>query len=137
MQVAGGEEKVVGPLDFTGFKTPAGGDVDAHVATWTYEGDRAITKDYLALGKLSQTCGVLPRMSDAANPADNFFNGTISTGGMDPGGRTPQFANQLGFDRDRLLGARGHDRQRGALAPGFAWEPPATPTSSAGSRSTP
>ena len=33
---------------------------------------------------------------------DNFFNGTISTGGVDLGGRTPQYANQLGFDRDRL-----------------------------------
>ena len=33
---------------------------------------------------------------------DNFFNGTISTGGVDLGGRTPQYTNQLGFDRDRL-----------------------------------
>ena len=41
-------------------------------------------------------------MSDTLNPVDNFFNGTISTDGVDLGGRTPEFANQLGFDRDRL-----------------------------------
>ena len=102
VQVEGGQQKVVGPLDFSGFETPASGQVDAHAATWTYEGDRAITGDYLALGKLGSSCGQLTRMHDALNPVDNFFNGTISTGGVDLGGRTPQFANQLGFDRDRL-----------------------------------
>ena len=102
VQVEGGQQKVVGPLDFSGFETPASGQVDAHAASWTYEGDRAITGDYLALGRLGSSCGQLTRMHDALNPVDNFFNGTISTGGVDLGGRTPQFANQLGFDRDRL-----------------------------------
>ena len=108
VQVEGGQQKVVGPLDFTGFQTPDGGDIDAHVATWAYEGDRAITGDYLALGRLGKTCPQLTHMGDALNPAkppdnnDNFFNGTISTGGNDLLGRTPTFANQLGFDRDRL-----------------------------------
>ena len=41
-------------------------------------------------------------MNDALNPVDNFFNGTISTNGADLGGRTPEYRNQLGFDRDRL-----------------------------------
>ena len=76
--------------------------MDAHAATWTYEGDRSITGDYLALGGLGKDCDTLTRMSDTLNPVGNFFNGTISTGGVDLGGRTPQFANQLGFDRDRL-----------------------------------
>ena len=34
------------------FETPKSGKVDAHATDWTYEGDRAITGDYLALGKL-------------------------------------------------------------------------------------
>ena len=102
VQVSGGQQLVVGPLDFTGFRTPAGGDVDAHAATWAYEGDTEITKDYLALGGLTDTCTGLGRMKDALNPAENFFNGTISTGGVDLGARTPQYRNQLGFDRDRL-----------------------------------
>ena len=102
VQVSGGQQLVVGPLDFTGFRTPASGDVDAHAATWTYEGDTEITKDYLALGRSTDSCADLKRMKDALNPVDNFFNGTISTNGADLGGRTPQYRNQLGFDRDRL-----------------------------------
>lgn len=102
VQVQGGQQLVVGPLDETGFETPTSGPVGAHVATWTYEGDRSITGDYFALGKLGSTCGALPHMHDALNPVDNFFNGTISTSGVDLLGRTPQFANQLGFDRDRI-----------------------------------
>ena len=47
VQVQGGQQLVVGPLDFTGFETPASGAVDAHAITWTYEGDRAIVGDYL------------------------------------------------------------------------------------------
>jgi hypothetical protein len=43
VQVEGGQQLVVGPLNFTGFTTPASGKVDAHVTSWTYEGDRAIT----------------------------------------------------------------------------------------------
>ena len=102
VQVEGGQQKVVGPLDFSGFQTPTSGPVDAHLATWTYEGDRSITGDYFALGAQGKTCAQLGHMKDALNPIDNFFNGTISTGGVDLGGRTPSFANQLGFDRDRL-----------------------------------
>jgi uncharacterized repeat protein (TIGR01451 family) len=107
VQVQGGQELVVGPLNETGFETPASGRVDAHVATWTYEGDRSILGDYFALGRLGSSCGELPRMHDALNPVDNFFNGTISTGGVELGGRTPQFANQLGFDRDRIVVPEG------------------------------
>jgi len=103
VQVSGGEQKVVGPLNFSGFQTPSSGPVDAHLATWTYEGDRSITGDYFALGAQgTPSCTQLGHMTDALNPVDNFFNGTISSGGVDPGGRTPNFANQLGFDRDRL-----------------------------------
>jgi uncharacterized repeat protein (TIGR01451 family) len=101
VQVQGGEQRVVGPLRFTGFRTPAGGAVQAHAATWTYEGDRGITGDYLTLGRLSQDCTEQQRMSDAVNPANNFFNGTISAAGAHVAGRTPAFENQLGFDRDR------------------------------------
>jgi uncharacterized repeat protein (TIGR01451 family) len=107
VQVQGGEQKVVGPLEFSGFETPASGNVNAHAATWTYEGDREITGDYLALGRLGSSCGQMTHMTDDLNPADNFFNGTISTGGVDLGGRTPQFANQLGFDRDRVVVPEG------------------------------
>ena len=126
---------MVGPLDFSGFETPASGQVNAHAATWTYEGDRAITGDYLALGKLGSSCAQLTRMHDGLNPVDNFFNGTISTGSVDLGGRTPQFANQLGFDRDRSTCRRARSPTT-PRARASASGPAATPTSSAGSPST-
>lgn len=98
VQVQGGQQLVVGPLNFTGFKTPANGKVDAQATVWATEGDRAITGDYLALGGLNSDCTKLPHQSDALHDAANFFNSTISTGGTDIGGRTLQFGNQLGFD---------------------------------------
>ncbi len=102
VQVQSGQQLVVGPLDFTGFQTPASGNVDARLTTWTYEGDRAITGDYLALGDLSDSCTGLAHQSDVLHPVDNFFNSTISTGGVDLGNRTPDYGNQLGFDQSTV-----------------------------------
>ena len=98
VQVQGGQQLVVGPLDFSGFQTPASGNVDAHVTTWATEGDRGITGDYLSLGNQNALCGPLSKQHDAAHPVDNFFNSTISSSGVDVGGRTPNYSNQLGFD---------------------------------------
>ena len=102
VQVQGGQQLVVGPLDFTGFATPASGDVDAHATTWTYEGDRGITGDYFALGKQGEGCSRLPHASNAANPVNNFFNSTISRDGVNVVDRKPAYVNQLGFDVDAL-----------------------------------
>jgi uncharacterized repeat protein (TIGR01451 family) len=98
VQVQGGQQLVVGPLDFSGFQTPASGNVDAHVTVWATEGDRGITADYLSLGNQNAFCSALSQQHDAAHPVDNFFNSTISNGGVDVGGRTPNYSNQLGFD---------------------------------------
>jgi uncharacterized repeat protein (TIGR01451 family) len=98
VQVQGGQQLVVGPLDFSGFQTPASGKVDAHVTVWATEGDRGITGDYLSLGNQNALCGPLAKQHDAAHPVDNFFNSTISNGGIDGAGRTPNYSNQLGFD---------------------------------------
>ena len=55
VQVEGGQQLVVGPLDFTGFQTPGSGNVDAHVTVWATEGDRGITGDYMSLGNQQRT----------------------------------------------------------------------------------
>ena len=102
VQVQGGEQLVVGPLNFTGFKTPASGKVDAQATVWATEGDRAITGDYLALGGLSSSCNGLTHQSDGAHPIDNFFNSSIADGGVTVAGRTPGYDNQLGFDLSTL-----------------------------------
>ena len=98
VQVEGGQQLVVGPLDFTGFRTPSSGNIDAHVTVWATEGDRGLTGDYMSLGNQSAACGPLAKQHDAAHPVDNFFNSTVSSGGVDVGGRTPNYSNQLGFD---------------------------------------
>ena len=102
VQVQGGQQLVVGPLNFTGFQTPQSGKVDAHVTVWATEGDRAITGDYLALGAQSSSCDGLAHQSDAAHPIDNFFNSSISSAGQPVPGRTPSYDNQLGFDLTTL-----------------------------------
>ena len=68
------------------------------MTVWATEGDRGITGDYLSLGNQNALCGPLTKQHDAAHPVDNFFNSTISKGGVDVGGRTPNYSNQLGFD---------------------------------------
>jgi uncharacterized repeat protein (TIGR01451 family) len=103
VQVSGGQQLVVGPLNFTGFSTPPNGPVDAQVTTWTTEGDRSLTGDYLALGPvvtngLCTVPGVQSQLSDDLHKSDNFFNSTISRSGVDDGDRTPNYSNQLGFD---------------------------------------
>jgi uncharacterized repeat protein (TIGR01451 family) len=98
VQVSGGQQLVVGPLNFTGFSTPPRGKVGAQVTTWTTEGDRSLTGDYLALGAVSNTCSAQTPLSDALHPTNNFFNSTISRSGVDDGDRTPDYSNQLGFD---------------------------------------
>ena len=107
VQVEGGQQLVVGPLDFTGFRTPSSGNIDAHVTVWATEGDRGLTGDYMSLGNQSDTCDPLTKQHDAAHPVDNFFNSTISSGGVDVGGRTPNYSNQLGFDLATLAVPEG------------------------------
>ena len=101
VQVSGGQELVVGPLQFKGFQTASSGPVDAHVTTWTYEADRSIVGDYMSLGAPTNSCSSLTyRVSDAVNPVDNFFNSTISRGGVNVTSKLPNYQNQLGYDLD-------------------------------------
>ena len=104
VQVQGGQQLVVGPLDFSGFETPASGNVDAHAVTWTYEGDRAIVGDYLALGQLGVTCDQAgPHRIQRREPDRQLLQRQASsTGGVNVTGRTPAYVNQLGYDLDTL-----------------------------------
>jgi uncharacterized repeat protein (TIGR01451 family) len=79
-------------LSVSGFQTPASGPVVTRVGVVGYEGDRGFVGDGVRLDGTP--------LSDALNPADDFFNGTIADGGVDVGGRNPDYANQLGFDAD-------------------------------------
>jgi uncharacterized repeat protein (TIGR01451 family) len=98
VQVQWGESLVVGPLDFTGFRTPHSENLDSHVTVWATEGDRTLTGDYMSLGDLTGNCDTLTKQSNAAHPINDFFNSSISNGAVNVGGRAPGFNNQLGFD---------------------------------------
>jgi hypothetical protein len=75
-----------------GFQAPPNGTVNANIGVLTYEGDAGLTGDGMALD------GTV--LTDALNPATNFFNSTISRNGTRVGTKNPDYINQLGFDAD-------------------------------------
>ena len=85
-------------IPLSGFLTPPAGQVQTTLGVVAYEGDRGLTGDSLSLNTTT--------LSDAANPSDNFFNSSISTGGVNVTTKNPNYANQLGFDA-LLVNANG------------------------------
>jgi uncharacterized repeat protein (TIGR01451 family) len=81
-------------IPINGFLTPPSGPVDAKVGVVAYEGDLGITGDSLLLNGT--------KLSDSQNPADNFFNASISNLGVAVSNKTPNYVNQLGFDADMV-----------------------------------
>ncbi len=77
----------------SGFRTPPAGAFSTYMGAVSYDGDRANTDSF----QLNGTA-----VSDAANPASNVFNSSISNLGADVTGKTPDYVNQLGFDIDRI-----------------------------------
>ncbi len=81
-------------ITVNGFLTPGSGQVTTKIGTVVYEGDLGKTGDAL---KLNGTA-----MTDGKNPADNFFNSTISEGGTSITDRTPNYVNTMGLDVDQF-----------------------------------
>lgn len=77
-------------IPVSGFQTPLTGAVRTKLGFVAYEGDRGLPGDSAALdGKA---------LTDARNPGNNFFNSGITTDGREFTAKTPDYANQLGFD---------------------------------------
>ncbi len=74
--------------------TPPAGPVAAEIAVGAVEGDRGLAGDQLTLD--GQPIG------DGANPADDFFNSSITRAGEIVLARTPAHANTIAFDFDVL-----------------------------------
>lgn len=85
-------------IPVAGLETPLAGTVTAEAGIVAYEGDRGAAGDRLSLGGQN--------LADAANPANNVFNSSISVAGNDVTAKNPNYVNQLGFDAD-LIGANG------------------------------
>ena len=119
VQVEAGQSKVVAPTRLHRVKTPASGKVDAHATTWTYEGDRAIEQEYLALGSLGTECQNLHHMHDGKNPIDNFFNSTISADGATVSGHVPRVRKPARLRPRHHRGTRGDDPQQHNQSSGY------------------
>lgn len=73
-----------------GFIAPPTGPVKANIGIIAYEGDNRYSGDY---AEFEGT-----RLGDALNSTDNFFNASITTGGVYNPGGNPSYLDQLGYD---------------------------------------
>jgi len=85
-------------VNATGFVTPPAGVVNTRVGVVAFEGDLGLTGDQFLLNGTA--------LSDAHNPANNFFNSSISLLGTTFTAKNPNYLDQLGFDAD-LVTANG------------------------------
>lgn len=81
-------------IPIAGFTTPATGQINTKLGMLVYEGDVRIVGDNIALN--GQT------LSNAVNPADNFFNSNISNLGALVSNGSPNYTNNMAMDIDVL-----------------------------------
>ncbi|WP_305785344.1 Ig-like domain-containing protein [Symbioplanes lichenis] len=81
-------------ITVSGFQTPPTGTVKSKIGTVAYEGDLGITGDALKLDGVT--------LSDAANPANNYFNSSVSDDGVRDTARNPNFSNLMAVDIDQV-----------------------------------
>lgn len=82
-------------LTVNGFMTPPAGPVNTRLGVVVYEGDLGFTGDAFALNGTT--------LSNAVNPANNFFNSSITRFGASVTTKNPNYLNQLSFDIDQLI----------------------------------
>ncbi|GLU43242.1 T9SS type B sorting domain-containing protein [Allomuricauda sp. NBRC 101325] len=85
-------------ISISGFNTIPTGPVRARLGASVVEGDRGLTGDAFRI-ETPMNPG-FTSLSNAANPANNFFNSNITIDGTDVSTRNPYATNTLGFDSD-------------------------------------
>ncbi len=86
-------------VDVSGFRTlPTPFPVRARLGVGALEGDRGLNNDRFFLKADANTS--FTNLSTGLNPANNFFNSTITTNGNQVTTRTPYGTNTLGTDLD-------------------------------------
>src|SRR5690348_5273695 len=78
----------------SGFRTPASGAFSTTVGAVAFDGDLGSTGDAMRLNGVT--------ISDAANPANNFYNSTVSNFGVNVSTRNPNYVDTLGYDADLI-----------------------------------
>jgi len=94
------------PLDVhvSGFTTPLSGPVNSRLGVLAWDGDRNALDGTGGGLQFGPDAASLSTVSDAVNPANNFWNSTISNEGMlVDTGMTPNYFNTLGMDLDVLV----------------------------------
>ncbi|MEO6636899.1 MAG: T9SS type A sorting domain-containing protein [Ginsengibacter sp.] len=95
-QVYNGASAFATTVNLTGLNVPSGvlaaGDAKMGVLSW--EGDANLSKDYLKINT--------NLFSNATNPADNPWNGTITDNGVHVTTKNPNYTNQMGIDIDQF-----------------------------------
>ncbi|MEU8658905.1 Ig-like domain-containing protein [Actinoplanes philippinensis] len=81
-------------ITVSGIQTPQTGSFETTIGTVVYEGDFGKVGDALKLNGVS--------VSDAENPVTNFFNSSVSTGGVANTARNPNVLNLMGVDADQF-----------------------------------
>jgi uncharacterized repeat protein (TIGR01451 family) len=76
----------------TGFRTPLTGAFTVQMGAVAFDGDLGSTGDAMQLNGVT--------ISNATNPANNFYNSSISLLGTNFANRNPNFVNTLGVDED-------------------------------------
>jgi gliding motility-associated-like protein/uncharacterized repeat protein (TIGR01451 family) len=86
-------------VNVSGFRTlPPGFPVRARIGVAALEGDRGISNDRFRIR--ANSVGGFTNLTTGLNPANNFFNSTISNNGAQVPTRTPYGTNTLGLDLD-------------------------------------
>jgi gliding motility-associated-like protein/uncharacterized repeat protein (TIGR01451 family) len=89
-------------ITLTGLNVPAGAlsSQDAQIGLITWEGDAKYGGDFLKInGNI---------FSNAINPADNAWNGTISINGTHVTTKNPNYTDQMGIDIDQFYVGTGY-----------------------------
>lgn len=83
-------------VTLTGLDVPSGplAASDAKMGVVTWEGDANLTGDFLKINGSA--------FSNAINPVDNPWNGTISDNGVHVTTKNPNYTNQMGIDIDQF-----------------------------------
>ncbi|BEL11072.1 hypothetical protein Q0Z83_092630 [Actinoplanes sichuanensis] len=81
-------------ITVSGIQTPQTGAFYTAIGTVVYEGDYGKVGDALKLNGVS--------MTDAENPVTNFFNSSVSSGGVPNTARNPNAKNLMGIDADQF-----------------------------------
>lgn len=85
-------------INYSGFNTIPVGPVRADIGAAALEGDNRITGDRMRIRAASNPS--FTTMSNATNPAGNFFNSNITLNGAIMTNRNPNSINTLGYDTD-------------------------------------